>query len=162
MLNDFVLPGAPLEVPLARDIIPAIRARIEQARSEGTPVVYLCDAHAEDDEEFKAWPSHAVAGTEGSKVIDDLAPQGGDIVLAKTTYSAFYKTQLEDTLRRGKVRNLTVMGVVTNICILFTAFEAVVRGYNVEVPRDSVAALSPDEHDFALSQMANVLKVKIT
>jgi nicotinamidase/pyrazinamidase len=162
MLNDFVLPGAPLEVPDARGIIPAIRARIEQARREGTPVIYLCDAHAEDDEEFKVWPSHAVTGTEGSKVIDRLAPEPGDIVLAKTTYSAFYKTQLENTLRRKNIRSLTIVGVVTNICILFTAYEAVVRGYEVEVPRDAVAALSPDEHDFALGQMAKVLRVEIT
>jgi nicotinamidase/pyrazinamidase len=126
------------------------------------PVIYLCDAHREDDEEFRVWPSHAVAGTEGGRIVEDLAPAPGDIVLAKTTYSAFYKTQLEDTLTHKNIGSLTVVGVVTNICIFFTAFEAVVRGYEVEVPRDSIAALSPEEHEFALGQMANILKVKIT
>ena len=162
MLNDFVLPGAPLEVPLARDIIPAVRSRIEGAREEGIPVIYLCDAHAEDDREFETWPRHAVSGTEGGKVIDELAPGPADIVLAKTTYSAFYKTQLEDTLRRMKIERLTIVGVITNICVFFTAADAVMREYDVEVPRNGVAALSPDENEFALNQMASVLKVRIT
>jgi nicotinamidase-related amidase len=162
MLNDFVLPGAPLEIPLARVIIPAVRTRIERARQEGIPVIYLCDAHAEDDREFEIWPRHAVSGTEGSKVVKELAPRPDDIVLAKTTYSAFYKTQLEDTLKRMKIERLTIVGVVTNICVFFTAADAVMRGYDVEVPRDGVAALSPDENEFALNQMASVLKVRLT
>ena len=89
MLNDFVLPGAPLEVPSARRIVPAIEKRIETARRRGVTVIYVCDAHAEDDAEFEIWGRHAVKGTEGAEVIAELRPAPDDIVLAKTTYSAF-------------------------------------------------------------------------
>ena len=83
-------------------------------------------------------------------------------MLAKTTYSAFYKTQLEATLKRLKIERLTVVGILTNICVFFTAADAVMRGYDVEVPRDAVAALNRDENEYALSQMAGVLKVRLT
>jgi nicotinamidase-related amidase len=89
MLNDFVLPGAPIEVPAARAILPAIRRRIDQAREAGMPVLYLCDAHAEDDPEFRIWPAHAVKGTVGAAIVDELKPRPEDLIVEKTTYSAF-------------------------------------------------------------------------
>lgn len=161
MLNDFVLEGAPLEVPSSRKIISAIKRRIEEARSGAIPVVYVCDRHDIDDEEFKVWPRHAVKGTEGAEVIDEIAPLPGDIVIEKTRYSGFYNTDLEDLLRRYGIKTITIVGILTNICVLFTAADAVMRGFDVEVPRDSVAAATQQDNDFALDQMEKVLGVRI-
>ena len=162
MLNDFVLPGAPLEVPLARSIIPAIQRRIEAARHGGITVIYVCDAHSEDDPEFGIWGRHAVAGTEGAAVIKELEPAAGDIVLAKTTYSAFYKTQLDDILKQNNIKKLALVGILTNICVLFTAADAVMRGYRVEVPREAVATVTDEDQRCALGQMEKVLRVTLS
>jgi nicotinamidase/pyrazinamidase len=159
--NDFVLPGAPLEVPAARRIVPAIRLRIEEARKTGVPVIYLCDAHDPDDREFKIWPPHAVRGTKGAEVIAELAPHPGDIIVPKTAYSAFYGTTLESVLRGLGVKEITMVGIFTNICVLYTSADALMRGFAVTVPKDSVAALSDEEHAFALDQMEKVLKVRL-
>jgi nicotinamidase-related amidase len=161
MLNDFVLPEAPLEVPAARAIVPAIRRRIDRAIEEASPVVYLCDAHAEDDPEFEIWPAHAVKGSIGAAVVEELKPRTEDLVVEKTTYSAFYGTRLEESLKEMGIERITITGILTNICVFFTAMEAVVRGFGVKVARDSVAALTKDEHDFALDQMAKVLRAEI-
>jgi len=69
MLNDFILSGAPLEVPENRSIIPALQQRLTEARVEQTPVIFVSDAHVADDREFErmGWPPHAVAGTPGPK-----------------------------------------------------------------------------------------------
>ena len=40
MLNDFVLEGAPLEVPAAREIISHIKVNLEKAREKNIPVIY--------------------------------------------------------------------------------------------------------------------------
>lgn len=161
MLNDFVLAGAPLEVPAARAIIPAIRRRIDEAREAGIPVLFLCDAHAEDDPEFKVWPRHAVKGMHGAEIVNELSAEPGDIVVHKTTYSAFYGTDLAEVLKEKGIGHLTMTGILTNICVFFTAVDALMRGFCVEVARDSVAAITRDENDFALDQMAKVLKVEI-
>src|SRR5512143_1142794 len=94
MLNDFVLPGAPLEVPDARSIIPVVRAEIDSAHAEGRPVFFVCDAHDPDDREFTKfnWPRHAVRGSKGANVVDALRPAPGDVIVRKKSYSGFYRT----------------------------------------------------------------------
>jgi nicotinamidase-related amidase len=163
MLNDFVLPGSALEVPEARTIIPAIKNEIEKAHAAGYPVIYLCDAHAPDDKEFSkfGWPAHAVKGTRGAGVVDALKPSAEDIVIPKTTYTGFFGTNLDETLRRLGIDSLRLTGVVTHICVLFTASDAVLRDYLVTVVEDGVAGLSREDHEAALRIMRNVLGVKI-
>ncbi len=162
MLNDFVLPGAPLEVPRAREIVPAIRRRIDEAHGKRIPVIYVCDAHGRDDPEFRIWTPHAVKGTSGARVIDELEPDEADTIVEKTTYSAFYGTRLEEILRGMDINRLVLVGILTNICVFFTAADAVMRGFEVEVPRDCVATVTEEEQRHALGQMEKVLRVKIT
>jgi nicotinamidase/pyrazinamidase len=163
MLNDFVLPGAPLEVPDTRSIIPVIRKEIDKAHAVGHPVVYVCDAHDPDDKEFRkfGWPRHAVRGTDGADVVDALKPSEQDVIIPKRTYSGFYGTTLDATLRRLGVDSLRMTGDVTNMCILFTASDAVLRDYAVTVVEDGVAAISPEDHAAALRIMKTVLGAKI-
>lgn len=163
MLNDFVLEGAPLEVPDTRKVIPVIKREIEKAREEGKPVIYICDSHDPDDREFKkmGWPPHAVKGTMGAKIVKELEPRQGDIIIEKTTYSGFYNTKLEETLRSLGVDSLRLTGCVTHICIMFTASDATLRGYDVTVVKDGVAGLSPEDHEAGLRIMKNVMGVKI-
>jgi len=163
MLNDFVREGAPLEVPDTRKIIPVVRREIEKARAAGHPVIYVCDTHAPDDREFSkfGWPAHAVKGTRGAEVIDELKPAAGDIVIPKTTYSGFFGTTLDETLRRLGIDSLRLTGDVTHICVMFTASDAVLRDYSVTVVGDGVAGLLKEDHDAALRIMKNVMGVKV-
>jgi len=54
-----------------------------------------------------------------------------------------------------------LVGVCTNICVLYTACDARMRTYDVTVLRDAVASFDPEAHDFALEQMENVLGVEV-
>jgi nicotinamidase-related amidase len=163
MLNDFVRPGAPLEVPETRAILPALRRRIAKARREGELVVYLCDSHRKEDPEFAqmGWPAHAVEGTPGAGVVASLTPEPGDVMVEKRTYSGFYGTTLRFILRRHGIRSLTLAGCVTNICILFIGAEATIRGYDVTVDERYVAGLSRKDDAFALDQMEKVFGVRV-
>ena len=161
MLNDFILEGAPLEVPSTRDVIPNIKREIDKAHAEKAPVIYVCDAHDPGDREFDIWPPHSVKGTEGAQIFENLKPQEGDMVIEKKTYSGFFKTELDEKLKELGVTNLTITGCVTNICIMYTASDAVLRGYKVTVPRDCSAGLNAEDDTFAFRQMENVLKVTL-
>jgi nicotinamidase-related amidase len=164
MLRDFVLPKASLEVPETRKILPALGRRIRRARRNGELVVYVCDSHRKRDPEFSrmGWPPHAVAGTPGAAVVPKIAPEPGDVVVEKTTYSGFHRTALHAVLRRNGIGKLSLSGCVTNICILYTAADAVLRGYEVDVDEKIVAGLDPASHAFALDQMERVLGVRVT
>lgn len=163
MLNDFVSEGAPLEVPDAKKVVPAIKKEIENAKKEGKPVIYICDAHDPDDKEFSkfGWPPHAVKGSKGARIIDELKPREGDIVIEKTTYSGFYNTGLDETLKKLGIDSVRLAGCVTHICIMFTASDAVLRDYKVTVVENGVAGLAKEDHEAGLRIMKNVLGVKI-
>ncbi len=161
MLNDFVLEGAVLEIPATREIIPILKKRIEEARKKKIPIIYICDSHVEDDKEFEIWPQHAIKGTKGAKIVEELSPEPEDYLVEKSTYSGFYNTELEDLLKRLNIEELIITGTVTNICVMYTVAGAIFRGYKVKVLKDCVAAVNENDHQFALRQMKNILKAEI-
>jgi nicotinamidase-related amidase len=163
MLNDFVLKGAPLEVPSTRKVIPVIKREIRNARRRKSPVLYVCDTHVPNDVEFSkfGWPAHAVKGTCGADIVQELRPGKRDIIIEKKTYSSFYKTRLENTLKKLKVDTLRLTGCVTHICIFYAASDAVLRDYNVLVVKKGVAGIAKEDHEAALRIMHNVLGVNI-
>lgn len=163
MLNDFVLPGSPLEVPETRKAVPAVKREIERARAIHNQVIYVCDSHEPDDMEFKrfGWPVHSVRGTKGAEVVQELTPGPDDLVVRKTSYSSFYGTKLNKTLKSLGVKKLRLTGCVTHICIMFAAYEASLRNYDVTVVADAVAGLQAEDHEAGLRIMKNVLGVKV-
>ncbi|GAB4250580.1 cysteine hydrolase family protein [Deferrisoma sp.] len=163
MLNDFVDEKGSLRVPSTADLLPRMVEEVEDARFRAEPVIYVCDAHRPDDPEFSrmGWPPHAVRGTWGARVVDALKPSPYDPIVEKTTYSGFYGSRLDEVLREHGIDTVRLVGCVTNICVLYTAADAAMRGYDVEVVGDAVAGLDPDDHAFALRQMERVLGARL-
>jgi len=153
MQNDALTPGGPLEVPRARAIVPALAARIDGARREGVPVVYVVDVHDPDDSDLDSWSAHNIVGSKGAEVWPPLAPKEGDTVVQKPTYSAFTRSRLGDVLKELRVDTLVLTGCLTEVGILATATEALQRGYAVEVPPDSHAGATAVNEQVAMGIM---------
>jgi len=150
-------------VERAERIIPKLKALLEWAREKGIPVIYACDAHRKGvDAELALWGDHAVEGTWGAQVIDELKPREGDFVVKKRRYSAFFGTDLDLLLRELGVRKLILTGLVTNVCVQHTAADAFFRGYELVVVRDCCEALSAEDHERALDYMRSVYGAKIS
>ena len=150
MLNDHLHVGGPLEVPRARDIVPALAARLEVARREHLPIVYVNDQHDPEDSDLDTWGAHALRGTEGAAVWHELAPAPDDAVVTKPTYSGFARSRLGEVLDELGVDTLELTGCVTEIGLLVTATDAFQRGYEVEVPRAPQAGSGPGPEEVAL------------
>lgn len=161
MLNDFVHPNGVLYSPLSARTIPYIKKQLEIARANSLPIFYICDSHLEEDKEFDRFPPHCIKGTWGAKIVDELAPRDGERVIEKRRYSAFLGTDLDISLKELRITELIITGVVTNICILYTSYDARMLGYEVVIPRNCVASFSEDLHKFALNELENTLGVKI-
>ena len=161
MLNDFVT--GILKCERASRIIPNIRRLLDFARKRGNPVIYTNDAHLPDvDKEFELWPPHAVVGSRGAEVIDELKPREGDYVIPKRRYSAFYETNLDLLLRELKVDTLVLAGLVTNVCVQHTAADAFFRGYRILVPEDCVEALTEEDQKAGVKYLKRFYGCKIT
>jgi nicotinamidase-related amidase len=143
MINDHLRPGVPLEVPRARDIVPALKARLAEARKSAIPVLYVCDRHASRaDPDFGEWPVHALEGTDGADVWPDLAPEPGDRIVTKPTYSAFTGSELPNVLESLGADSIILTGCATEVGMHATAVDALQRGYVVQIPPDSQAGMS--------------------
>jgi Amidases related to nicotinamidase len=158
MLKDFIDKGAPLEVPAGRWVVENIAGEIRYHREKKRPIIYICDRHEPNDPEFEYWPPHAIKGTPGADVIEALSPKPTDYIIEKTSYSAFFRTNLEQLLKELDIDEVLVCGVLTNICVLYTAVDALMRGIRVIVPETCVAALNETDHKWALRQINEVLK----
>ncbi|MCX8181890.1 MAG: cysteine hydrolase [Candidatus Methanomethyliaceae archaeon] len=160
MLNDFVH-GA-LASPAAKEIVPNIKKLINKAKSLKIPVVYVCDAHYQGiDWELKVWGPHALAGTKGAEIIEELRPEPGDFLVRKRRYSGFFQTDLGILLRELGADTLILTGIDTSICVSHTAADAFYRGYKLVVPRDAVATFDPKDNDWAVNYIKKLYGAEI-
>jgi ureidoacrylate peracid hydrolase len=70
--------------------------------------------------------------TEGSwdfALVDELAPQPGEIVLTKTRYSGFAGTTLDSQLRVRGIQYLFFAGIAANVCVESTLRDAYFLDY---------------------------------
>lgn len=158
MLSDFINEGGALETGEAgREIVPFVQNKIKEYREQGCPVIYICDNHETDDKEFDMFPVHCVKDTEGSQIIDGLKPEKGDKIIYKRRYSSFYGTDLDLYLRERGITKISLVGVCTNICVLYTAADGRNISYKVNVYKDGVASFDKSAHEFALKEMGTTL-----
>jgi nicotinamidase/pyrazinamidase len=158
MLNDFLAPGGSLYVGAqARDIIPFVAQQIAEFRAQGRVVIFVCDAHASDDPEFRAFPAHAVKGSWGAGIIPELTSAPGDYRVEKTRHSAFDDTNLDEMLQQEQVEEVHLVGVMTSICVLSTVKDLFGRRLPALVYRQGVA----ETHAAALEQMERSLGAKV-
>jgi nicotinamidase/pyrazinamidase len=146
-------------------IIPFIKSKIEDFNKKGHKIIYLADSHKEDDKEFEMFPKHCVKGTKGAEILDDLYIKGAPIV-EKTRYSGFYKTNLEKLISdegKGNTEDIEVhvVGVCTNICVMYTVEELRNRDIKTIVYKKGVASFDEEAHKFALNQMKAVLGAEV-
>lgn len=156
MLNDFVHSDGTLNFEEARKIVPNVAALVDEYRENGQEVVYACDNHLENDLEFERFESHAVRGTWGGMIIEELEMhlERHGYMLYKSRYSAFYDTKLDHILDMLKPDLVEVCGVCTSICVMDTVGGLANRDYKVRVVKDAVADFDPEMHEMALKRMA--------
>ncbi|MDG6996662.1 MAG: cysteine hydrolase [Nitrososphaerota archaeon] len=154
MINGFVAEKAPLEVPEARSIVPNIRKLVEKSREFSIPIIYANHSFRKDGLDrglmFDFWPVLAdgclAQDTEGADVYSELKPEGGDIIVRKYRYSAFFNTDLDTILRKLGRDTLIITGTLTEFCCESTARDAFFRDYKVLFVSDANATSDQESH----------------
>lgn len=161
MERDFVDAGAVQETPGGRAIVPAINRLIAWARAHGVPVIFTHEMHRADLSDYgielEFDPVHCLEGTPGCELTDGLDARPGDYrIRNKRRYDCFLGTDLDLLLRARRITNLVCCGVTTHCCVMSTVYSARNLDYRVLVPRDAVAAVSPEHQAAALLCMSDV------
>ncbi|MFJ2834289.1 cysteine hydrolase family protein [Nocardia sp. NPDC087230] len=88
-----------------------------------------------------------------SEIIDDLAPQPGEVVLDKTSPNFFAYTELALVLNGLGVDRVLLAGLQTNVCVEATARAALEHNFEVAVAADAVSTDGPALHYASLNSM---------
>jgi nicotinamidase/pyrazinamidase len=135
----------------ARAMVPALNHLLRTARSRGAPVILACDSFLEGDFIFQGkMKPHSLRGTEGAEVLQDLDQAPEDIFLPKRRFSAFFKTDLDMTLRLRGVDTVAVTGIATHFCVLTTALDALCHDFRAVLLEDCCAGPTPEIHQRTL------------
>lgn len=134
-------------VQQARSFLPKLNNLIDCFHQMKLPVIFACDSFLPQDFIFQGkMKPHSLRGTPGEGVIAELHRQPEDIVLPKRRFSAFYKTDLDQTLRMLRIETVLVAGIATPICVLTTALDAVSNDFGAILVEDCCAAHKPEYH----------------
>lgn len=166
MQNDFVEPGAPRQVPGAKEIVPTVAQAADRMRIQGDLIVWICRAHSADASNVEAARRpqfmknpYAVAGTRGAELVEGLERWPEDLTVITPSYSAFFRTDLDLKLREAGVSKIVGCGVDLSRCVRATLVEAVSLGYECSVLAPAVAC----RNDHALnSNLADLVDLDIT
>jgi biuret amidohydrolase len=101
-------------------------------------------------------------GTPNAQIIDEVAPQEGDIVFTHARLTPFFGTELDVILRARGVETVLITGVATNLSVAGTAFEAVNHGYRMVIVSDACAAATDEMHQMTLEGMGLLGQVVTT
>jgi isochorismate hydrolase len=88
------------------------------------------------------------------QIIEPLAPGPDDWRLTKWRYSAFFRSDLLERMRRARRDQLIICGVYAHVGVLATAVDAFSHDIEVFVASDAVADFSQRHHRMALEYAA--------
>jgi len=150
----------------APSVVSVISQVLSTARRAGMPIVYLQMGYQPDlsdsgGPQSPNWHKElgirlmncrpelkgklVTQGTWDFAIVDELAPQPGDIVIVKTRYSGFARTPLDAELRARGIRYLFFTGIATNVCVESTLRDAFFMEYWPILITDASLAAGPPE-----------------
>lgn len=162
VINDLDFPGGENVLPWALRAAPRIASVRAAARASGVPVIYANDNfghwRSTFGDVFKYCTRPSARGREVSR---KLKPTRDDYFILKPRHSAFFATSLVPLLDSLKTKRVIFAGMATNLCVLFSAHDAHMHGYELVVLSDCCAAESDFDHNVALAQLERFCRAKI-
>ena len=151
MQEYFLNPHSHAYIPSGRAIIKNVKKLISIFLEKRLPVVLTRHIDYMDPGMMKRWWGELITVKDRmSEIIDELKVAGVKVI-KKSQYDAFFRTGLEDYLiKRRRVFQLVITGVLTHLCCDTTARSAFMRGFTVFFPVDGTATQNYQLHTASL------------
>ncbi|HTC44931.1 MAG TPA: cysteine hydrolase [Steroidobacteraceae bacterium] len=168
--NGFMEPGAPVEVPVAREIVPNVNRISAAVRARGGRNIFLrmtADAHSPMN--WSNWFAHRHSPGRFAALTQAFARNAHywqlwpalevaneDLTVDKCRFGAFVPgaSALHEILQSHGIDTLIISGTLSNCCCESTARDAMQMNYRIIFVADANAALSDAAHNATLENMA--------
>lgn len=168
--DDGVFGRAGRDMSEVQAIIPNCRRLLTQARESGVLIIHVQQNTLPDGRsDGKAWyafktrdgkpAEYALPGSLGAQTIEELAPEGNEIVVVKYRPSAFHGTFLDQILRANGVESTLMVGNTAEGCVMATTLESSFNDYYTCLAEDAVASSVQGMKETAFTFMKSRFKV---
>lgn len=144
--------------PLVDELTANIKALRAALKAQRAPVIYTAQPGSQSAEDRgllnDMWGPGLNAHPELQQIVQALAPDGDDTVLAKWRYSAFRRSPLEQMLKEAGRDQLVICGVYGHIGCMTTALDAFMRDIKPFMVGDAIADFSLEDHLATLKYVA--------
>lgn len=96
---------------------------------------------------------HAAPDSKDAEFLPEVAPQGDELVINKTSSGVFSTTNFYYILKNMGIDALFVVGVYTNECVDTTVRAACDLGFLVSLVHDGCTTVTPDLHNATISTL---------
>lgn len=130
-------------------VLPNVRRLQDAFRARELEVIHTrIQSHTRDGRDrspgHKRLGLHAAPGSREAEFIEEVAPQGDEIVINKTASGVFNSTNIGYILRNLEINGLFVVGVYSNECVSTAIRDACDLGFYVTLISDGCATVTPE------------------
>lgn len=155
--------GSGIDKTAIRSMIPRLQQFLTQLRKKNLTIVFVGTVMNEGDfslpikelciRHYGKEVAYCRRNSWEAEFIPEIQPGANEMVIEKTRYSAFFKTDLDARLAELGIATLIVTGVGTNVCVETTCRDGFMHDYYIVVPGDLVATIDNKLHHSSLMNL---------
>lgn len=147
--------------------LPNMQRLQRSCRENGVEVMYTVIENLTQDGrdrslDYKITGFNVPRGSWDAQMLEEVQPQGDEIVLPKSSSSVFISTNLHYLLGNLGVEYLVIVGFVTDQCISSAVRDACDLGYRVTLVTDACATYSQERHDTSIAHIRGYCRLRTT
>jgi nicotinamidase-related amidase len=141
-----------------KPVIRNISALLDRFRRANGKIIHVQSVRTKDHPEFTFFGKEysLIENSPAVEFVEELKPNADEVVVKKYSHDCFYRTSLEEQLKKFDLRpcrdHIVVTGIGSNNCVYHAVIGFHIRNYLVHVPEDCIHASRAEGQQFALSQ----------
>ena len=139
-------------------VINNINRLINKFDERSLPVFHVVSRYKADGSNWdlkmkSAGKPELIEGTQEAAILPEIKISADHVVVTKTRYSAFFKTNLADLLRGDEIDQVVVVGAYTHYCVNATIFDAYCYDFVPCIVTDAVISHLKEEAAMMIDRM---------